>query len=73
MQSSNTALFGNLTTMKRGSEDYGQRRESHTDTQAGGMFSGWYNKTFRGMQGQEPAGATAAQAKRQEEKRGVME
>jgi len=75
MQSSNTALFGNLNTMKRGSEDYNERRMSHTDSQPGTMFSGWYNKTFKGLQGQQPAGdaTSTAQSGRQDDRRGVME
>merc|ERR1712217_384525 len=42
-RSSNSALFGNLTNMKRGSVDYEHQ-------QSGGVLSGWYNQTFRGMQ-----------------------
>merc|ERR1712070_833656 len=48
-RSSNSALFGNLTNMKRGSVDYEQRRASHSEhQQSGGVLSGWYNQTFRG-------------------------
>ncbi|KAK5073853.1 hypothetical protein LTS08_002048 [Lithohypha guttulata] len=70
--STSGGLFGNLTNMKRGAdnrgEDYHERRESHGDSQAGGAFSGWYNKTFRGVQ--QPQSASTSDAP---EKRGVME
>ncbi|KXL44958.1 hypothetical protein M433DRAFT_145579 [Acidomyces richmondensis BFW] len=69
-RSSNTGLFGSLENMKRGSEGYGERRASHTDqTQGGtGIFSQWYNSTFRGSK------ATPTMGKPQQDtKRGVME
>lgn len=52
-RSSNTGLFGNLQSMKRGSEDYAERRASHAEQGQGGtgMFSQWYNSTFRGSKG----------------------
>lgn len=53
---------------KRGSEDYGERRASHTEHQAEGLVSGWYNKTFKGVQNQ-----TGSQTGNQQERRGVME
>lgn len=61
--------------MKRGSADYDQRRESYGDTQTGGAFSGWFSKTFRGLQGQEPANAAQGrgQATQQQEKSGDTE
>ncbi|EMD01172.1 hypothetical protein BAUCODRAFT_118880 [Baudoinia panamericana UAMH 10762] len=68
-RSSNTALFGNLTTHKRGSEDYSERRASHSDQNASGFVSGWYNSTFRGhVSGNKPTEAT-----QKDPTRGVME
>ncbi|KAK4543250.1 hypothetical protein LTR36_005800 [Oleoguttula mirabilis] len=69
-RSSNTGgLFGNLTQHKRGSEDYGERRNSHAEQRPAGMMSGWYNSTFRGMTGaKQPSTETT-----QNQKRGVME
>ena len=50
-------------THKRGGEDYGQRRASHTEQYGtSGVFSGWYGKTFRGATGP----AAVAEAKKQE-------
>ena len=67
-------------THKRGSEDYGERRSSFGEMQgsgSGGMVSGWYNKTFKGVQ---PAAQQQQQGMQQsgmgmqkEPKRGVME
>lgn len=62
-------MFGNLIAHKRGSEDYGERRASHTEHENGGMVSGWYNKTFRGMQ---TSNGTQT-GNQQEQRRGVME
>lgn len=44
-------MFGNLVSHKRGSEDYHERRASHSEQlqSAGGVFSGWYGTTFRGV------------------------
>lgn len=68
--------------MKRGSEDYGDRRASHDEgQQATGAFGGWFNKTFKQynpqmqqaavqQQNQQPAGMQGAT---QDERRGVME
>ena len=38
--------------MKRGSQDYGERRASHSEMMSGGggMVSGWFNQTFKGIQ-----------------------
>ncbi|KAJ9618322.1 hypothetical protein H2203_009240 [Taxawa tesnikishii (nom. ined.)] len=67
-RSSNTALFGNLTQHKRGSQDYGERRSSIGEQGAkSGMFGTWYNQTFRGVQKPENQTGSA------ESKRGVME
>lgn len=43
-------MFGNLTNMKRGSQDYGERRASHQEMtgSGGGIISGWFNSTFKG-------------------------
>ncbi|KAL9532793.1 hypothetical protein SMMN14_03470 [Sphaerulina musiva] len=68
-----TGLFGNLTQHKRGSEDYATRRGSHAEQlpQYGGLVSGWFNKTFRGI---TPTTTTAtSDAKLAEQRRGVME
>lgn len=61
--------------MKRGSADYSQRRESYGDTQTDGAFSGWYSKTFKGIQARGTADAAqgGGQAGAQQERRGVME
>ncbi|KAF2163671.1 hypothetical protein M409DRAFT_68277 [Zasmidium cellare ATCC 36951] len=59
-------LFGNLQQHKRGSDGYDERKASHTDQlAAGGAVSGWFNKTFRGVNpvAEDKSG----------EKRGVME
>ena len=55
--------------MKRGSEDYGERRTSQNEMTGGGggVVSGWFNQTFKGVQ--KP---TESQNKDQN-KRGVME
>ncbi|KAK4504011.1 hypothetical protein PRZ48_004926 [Zasmidium cellare] len=61
-----SGLFGNLQQHKRGSEGYDERRASHTDQlTTGGAVSGWFNKTFRGVNpvAEDKSG----------EKRGVME
>lgn len=56
--------------MKRGSEDYGERRMSHAEHAASsGIFSGWYNSTFRG----HSKGPSTAGSEIQESKKGVME
>merc|ERR1711939_453865 len=69
-RSSNSALFGNLTNMKRGSVDYEQRRASHSEhQQSGGVLSGWHNQTFRGMQKPIPEN----NQKERQQRRGVME
>jgi len=57
-----------LNQHKRGSEDYADRRASHTEQHPGGMMSGWFNSTFRGAQAKPDAGAAA-----QTERKGVME
>ncbi|KAK4626507.1 hypothetical protein CLAFUW4_04984 [Fulvia fulva] len=63
-----SGLFSNLTHHKRGSEDYADRRASQTEGYGqGGAVSGWFNKTFRGIQ------SPAAPGQTQQEKRGVME
>ncbi|KAF2723141.1 hypothetical protein K431DRAFT_311231 [Polychaeton citri CBS 116435] len=66
-------LFGNLTSMKRGSEDYETRRASHAEMTGnqGGVLSGWYNKTFKGMQNQNNPG-NPAQKPSDASRRGVM-
>ena len=50
-------MFGDLTTQKRGSDDYGERRTSAAEMSGsgGGFVSGWFNSTFKG------AGAGGAQ------------
>ena len=54
---------------KRGSEDYGERRTSHSEHLPTGVLSGWYNSTFRGM-----AGAKSTPEEQQQTKRpGLME
>ncbi|KAF2157023.1 hypothetical protein K461DRAFT_289383 [Myriangium duriaei CBS 260.36] len=64
-----SGLFGNLTQHKRGSEDYSQRRASHSDQSAqGGIFGNWYQNTFKGAG--KPAGDKVKGA---DGKRGVME
>jgi len=68
-RSSNTGLFGNLTSMKRGSEDYGDRRSGHSEHMPNGALSGWYNSTFRGMTGAKAPTETT----QENQKRGVME
>ncbi|KAF2860212.1 hypothetical protein K470DRAFT_77231 [Piedraia hortae CBS 480.64] len=69
--SSNAGIFGNLAQMKRGSEDYGQRRQSQEEMigSGSGIFSTWYNSTFKGVQKTNPTGTQQSHA----EKRGVME
>lgn len=73
--------------MKRGSQDYSDRRASQTDMMSqGGRMSGWFNSTFRGIQ--RPAAAADAGSSQQQQqqmqaqglqqqadsnKRGVME
>lgn len=64
-------MFANLTSHKRGSQDYGTRRASVEEMEAkSGAYSGWYNSTFRGMQKvkEEVVGE-----KKRDERRGVME
>ena len=69
--SSGGGLFANLTTHKRGSQDYGARRSSVEEMEAkSGAYSSWYNSTFRGMQKVKEEGA---EKKAGEERRGVME
>jgi len=69
--SSGSGLFANLTTHKRGSQDYGARRSSVEEMEAkSGAYSSWYNSTFRGMQKVKEEGA---EKKVGEERRGVME
>lgn len=63
-------MFANLTTHKRGSQDYSQRRASieEMETKPAGWFNSTFNSTFRGMK------KTPAEIKKEEEaKRGVME
>ena len=49
--SAGSGLFGSLTAAKRGSEDYGERRASQTEMAGGGgIMSGWFNSTFKGVQ-----------------------
>ena len=49
--SAGSGLFGSLTAAKRGSEDYGERRASQTEMAgSGGIVSGWFNSTFKGVQ-----------------------
>ena len=60
-------MFGSLAQHKRGSDDYATRRGSHAEQLAsGGAVSGWFNKTFRGINA--PGDQKAA-----DQKRGVME
>lgn len=65
-------LFSNLQQHKRGSEDYADRRASHSEQMAssGGAVAGWFNKTFRGVGGSP---ATIAEGDKSDQKRGVME
>ncbi|TKA29929.1 hypothetical protein B0A54_15055 [Friedmanniomyces endolithicus] len=75
-RSSNQGMFGNLQSHKRGSEDYTERRTSHGEMTGapGGMFSGWYNATFRGYQTQQAKQDVQVPAVAQKESRkGVME
>lgn len=68
-----SGLFGNLTQHKRGSEDYVDRRASHSEQNPTGVVGGWFNSTFRGMQAggkPEAAGEGGGQKK---QTRGVME
>lgn len=60
-------MFSNLTNVKRGSQDYGDRRTSQGEMMGsgGGVVSGWFNSTFKGMQ--KPAD------NQKDQKRGVME
>jgi hypothetical protein len=80
----NRGLFENLSTHKRGSQDYTERRASYTEMAGNGppgLVSGWFNKTFKGVE--KPASSTAAmgndgkmmsaEQKKMEERRGVME
>ncbi|KAK5107689.1 hypothetical protein LTR62_000924 [Meristemomyces frigidus] len=70
-RSSNTALFANLESHKRGSEDYGERRQSHSEHGSAGVLSGWWGSTFKGH---GPAQKVQVQPMAtKEEKRGVME
>ena len=64
-------MFGNLSNMKRGSQDYSERRTSQNEQlgTGGGMVSGWFNSTFKGVQ-QQPQ---QKPANTQQDKRGVME
>lgn len=63
-------MFGNLTSQKRGSEDYGERRASQAEMMNNqGVLGGWFNSTFKGHQ--KPAGGTGQNQDQQ--KRGVME
>ncbi|GAM82394.1 hypothetical protein ANO11243_003730 [Dothideomycetidae sp. 11243] len=72
-RSSNAGLFANLTQHKRGSQDYGNRRASHSDqAPAGGFLSGWYQSTFKGMQ-TKPNDTTAPKSGGGANGRGVME
>lgn len=76
-------LFGNLSSHKRGSEDYGERRASYTEMAGNspGMVSGWFNRTFKGHM--EKPGTTmgndgkmmglGSEQQKKEERRGVME
>ncbi|QIW96605.1 hypothetical protein AMS68_002123 [Peltaster fructicola] len=71
---SSAAPFENLTTLKRGSQDYSERRASHSEQGPSSMVSGWFNKTFRGMTGSATAAAAGAPEQSQKEpRRGVME
>ncbi|KAK3704910.1 hypothetical protein LTR37_013601 [Vermiconidia calcicola] len=65
-----SGLFGNLTTAKRGSEDYGERRASTAEMShgSGGFVSGWYNSTFKG----HPKSAEN-KPQNQDSKKGIME
>ncbi|KAF2480019.1 hypothetical protein BDY17DRAFT_327005 [Neohortaea acidophila] len=49
---SSGGMFNNLTNMKRGSQDYGDRRTSQQEMMgsSGGIVSGWFNQTFKGYQ-----------------------
>jgi hypothetical protein len=80
----NRGLFETLNTHKRGSQDYTERRASYTEMAGNspGLVSGWFNKTFKGME--KPANVSnaalgndgkmmSAEQKRVEERRGVME
>ena len=65
--SATSGLFGGLTNMKRGSEDYAERRQSQNEmVGSGGMVSGWFNQTFKGH-------AKPADNQNKDTKRGVME
>ncbi len=69
-------MFGNLQSHKRGSEDYSERRTSHGEMTGapGGMFSGWYNATFRGYQTQQAkVDAQVPAVAKKESRKGVME
>ncbi|KAK0257557.1 hypothetical protein LTR48_000498 [Friedmanniomyces endolithicus] len=75
-RSSNQGMFGNLQSHKRGSEDYSERRTSHGEMTGapGGMFSGWYNATFRGYQTQQAkVDAQVPAVAKKESRKGVME
>ena len=67
LQSSNTSgLYSNLIQHKRGSEDYEERRTSHSEHLPTGVLSGWYNSTFRGMAGAKPDAGEIQQKKRRQ-------
>ena len=76
-------LFNNLTTQKRGSEDYGERRASYTEMAGNspGLVSGWFNRTFKGHMDKPGASmgndgkmmGLGSEQQKKEERRGVME
>jgi len=70
-----SGLFNNLNNMKRGSEDYSDRRASHSDMAgSGGLMSGWFNQTFRGIgQPQQKAAGAVRDSQGERNSRGVME
>ena len=59
--------------MKRGSQDYGERRASQNEMigGGGGMMSGWFNSTFKGIQ--KPTENMNQNQNKDSNKRGVME
>lgn len=82
----NRTLFETLNTHKRGSQDYTERRASYTEMAGNGppgLVSGWFNKTFKGVE--KPANVSnkvamgndgkvmAGEQRKMEERRGVME
>lgn len=74
--SQSSGLFNNLNAQKRGSQDYNERRASYTEMAGNspGLVSGWFNKTFKGIE--KPAMSNDAkmmEQKKREERRGVME